>query len=156
VDAVDRFAGKCGAKHEKRVTCLAKDRAVLRAFCDFPAEPLRGLPAGSISSIGPKASRPLVETHPQPGPDREHIRAVATSDPQDHGLSLTRNRADPVSSRDRRERLLAVAGLKLAMSAERLWRRPDGTDRGAGRRTPAVCVTQENGQSRSLVLGQGG
>lgn len=36
--AFDRFTGKYGAKYERAVTCLAKDRAVLLAFYDFPAE----------------------------------------------------------------------------------------------------------------------
>jgi hypothetical protein len=36
--AFDRFTGKYGAKYERAVTCLAKDRAVLLAFYDFPDE----------------------------------------------------------------------------------------------------------------------
>lgn len=36
--AFDRFIGKYGAKHDKAATCLAKDRAALLAFYDFPAE----------------------------------------------------------------------------------------------------------------------
>jgi putative transposase len=34
--AIDVFADKCGAKYEKAVTCLTKDREALLAF--FPAE----------------------------------------------------------------------------------------------------------------------
>ena len=36
--AFDHFAGKYGAKYDKAVACLAKDRDVLLAFYDFPAE----------------------------------------------------------------------------------------------------------------------
>jgi putative transposase len=36
--AFDRFAAKYGPKYDKAVTCLAKDRAALLAFYDFPAE----------------------------------------------------------------------------------------------------------------------
>jgi putative transposase len=36
--AMDTFAEKCGAKYEKAVACLTRDRAALLAFFDFPAE----------------------------------------------------------------------------------------------------------------------
>src|SRR5258707_2893732 len=36
--AIDMFADKYGAKYEKAVTCLTKDREALLAFFDFPAE----------------------------------------------------------------------------------------------------------------------
>jgi putative transposase len=36
--ALDRFVARYGAKYDKAVTCLAKDREVLLAFYDFPAE----------------------------------------------------------------------------------------------------------------------
>ena len=36
--AFDRFTSKYGAKYDKAVTCLAKDRAALLALYDFPAE----------------------------------------------------------------------------------------------------------------------
>ena len=36
--AFDRFTSKYGAKYDKAVTCLAKDRAALLAFYDFPVE----------------------------------------------------------------------------------------------------------------------
>jgi putative transposase len=36
--AIDVFADKYGAKYEKAVTCLTKDREALLAFFDFPAE----------------------------------------------------------------------------------------------------------------------
>jgi transposase-like protein len=36
--AFDRFTGKYGAKYDRAVTCLAKDRTALLALYDFPAE----------------------------------------------------------------------------------------------------------------------
>jgi len=36
--ALDRFAAKYGAKYDKAVVCLSKDRESLLAFYDFPAE----------------------------------------------------------------------------------------------------------------------
>lgn len=36
--AMDTFAEKYGAKYDKAVTCLTKDREALLAFYDFPAE----------------------------------------------------------------------------------------------------------------------
>jgi transposase-like protein len=36
--AIDTFADKYGAKYDKAVTCLTKDREALLAFFDFPAE----------------------------------------------------------------------------------------------------------------------
>ena len=36
--AFDRFTGKYGAKYDRAANCLAKDRAALLAFYDFPAE----------------------------------------------------------------------------------------------------------------------
>jgi transposase-like protein len=37
-DAFDRFVAKHGARHDKAVACLVKDRDVLLTFYDFPAE----------------------------------------------------------------------------------------------------------------------
>ena len=36
--AIDAFADKYGAKYDKAVVCLTKDREALLAFFDFPAE----------------------------------------------------------------------------------------------------------------------
>ena len=36
--AINVFADKYGAKYDKAVTCLTKDREALLAFFDFPAE----------------------------------------------------------------------------------------------------------------------
>jgi transposase-like protein len=41
--AIASFAEKYGAKYEKAVTCLVRDRDALLTFYDFPAEPLGGL-----------------------------------------------------------------------------------------------------------------
>jgi hypothetical protein len=37
-DAFDHFIAKYGARYDKAVTCLVKDREVLLTFYDFPAE----------------------------------------------------------------------------------------------------------------------
>jgi transposase-like protein len=37
-EAFDRFIARYGAKHDKAVSCLAKDRGALLTFYDFPAE----------------------------------------------------------------------------------------------------------------------
>jgi len=50
--AMDTFAEKYGAKYEKAVTCLTKDREVLLTFYDFPAEHWDHLRTGNpIESI---------------------------------------------------------------------------------------------------------
>ena len=36
--AITTFAEKYGAKYQKAVSCLTKDRHALLTFCDFPAE----------------------------------------------------------------------------------------------------------------------
>jgi hypothetical protein len=73
-NALERFTGNSGAKHEKRVTGLAKDHVLPRVFDDFAAQPLRNLLTASRSSNGSKASRPLMDKHVQLEPDREHRR----------------------------------------------------------------------------------
>ena len=47
LEEFDRFAAKYGAKYDKAVACLIKDRGARLAFDDFPAEPLGrpGLPS---------------------------------------------------------------------------------------------------------------
>ena len=51
--ALDRFVAKYGAKYDKAVACLSKDRESLLAFYDFPAD---------------------MEARPDEQPDREHLR----------------------------------------------------------------------------------
>ena len=59
--AMDTFAEKYGAKYEKAVSCLTKDREALLAFYNFPAEHwdhLRtGNPIESVFATGPCGPR---------------------------------------------------------------------------------------------------
>jgi putative transposase len=93
--AFDRFLGKYGAKYGKAAACLAKDRAALLAFYDFPAE---------------------------------HWKHVRTSNPVESTFATVRLRTDETKGCLSRETALAMV-FKLAKSAERHWRRLDGTKR---------------------------
>jgi transposase-like protein len=93
--AVDRFVEKYGAKYDKAAACLAKDRAALLAFYDFPAE---------------------------------HWKHVRTSNPIESTFATVRLRTDKTKGCLSRETALAMV-FKLAKSAERHWRRLDGTKR---------------------------
>ena len=93
--AFDRFLEKYGAKYDKAATCLAKDRAALLAFYDFPAE---------------------------------HWKHVRTSNPIESTFATVRLRTDKTKGCLSRETALAMV-FKLAKSAERHWRRLDGTKR---------------------------
>lgn len=49
---MDSFAEKYGAKYEKAVTCLTKDKEALLTFCDFPADHWNHLRTGNpIASV---------------------------------------------------------------------------------------------------------
>jgi putative transposase len=93
--AFDRFVEKYGAKYDKAAACLAKDRAALLAFYDFPAE---------------------------------HWKHVRTSTPIESTFATVRLRTDKTKGCLSRETALAMV-FKLAKSAERHWRRLDGTKR---------------------------
>jgi putative transposase len=93
--AFDRFLEKYGAKYDKAAACLAKDRAALLAFYDFPAE---------------------------------HWKHVRTSNPIESTFATVRLRTDKTKGCLSRETALAMV-FKLAKSAERHWRRLDGTKR---------------------------
>ena len=93
--AFGRFVEKYGAKYDKAAACLAKDRAALLAFYDFPAE---------------------------------HWKHVRTSNPVESMFATVRLRTDKAKGCLSRETALAMA-FKLAKSAERHWRRLDGTKR---------------------------
>ncbi len=71
--AFDRFIGKYGAKYDRAVTCLAKDREALLGLLRLPGRALE--------------ARAHLE------PDREHLRHRAAADRQDQGLPLTRDGA---------------------------------------------------------------
>src|SRR4051794_9635425 len=93
--ALDRFIVKYGAKYDKAVACLAKDREALLAFHDFPAE---------------------------------HWKHVRTSNPIESAFATVRLRTAKTKGCLSRRTALAMV-FKLAQSAERSWRRLDGSER---------------------------
>jgi putative transposase len=93
--AFDLFIAKYGAKYDKAVTCLAKDRETLLAFYDFPAE---------------------------------HWKHVRTTNPIESTFATVRLRTDKTKGCLSRQTALAMV-FKLAKSAERTWRRLDGSER---------------------------
>jgi putative transposase len=93
--AFDGFTSKYSAKYDKAVDCLAKDRAALLTFYDFPAE---------------------------------HWKHVRSSNPIESTFATVRLRTDKTKGCLSRETALAMV-FKLAKSAERHWRRLDGTNR---------------------------
>ena len=93
--ALDRFVAKYGAKYDKAVACLSKDRESLLAFYDFPAE---------------------------------HWKHVRTSNPIESTFATVRLRTERTKGCLSRQTALAMV-FKLAKSAERHWRRLDGSER---------------------------
>jgi putative transposase len=108
--AFDRFIAKYGPKYDKAVACLIKDREVLLTFYDFPAE---------------------------------HWKHVRTTNPIESTFATVRLRTDKTKGCLSRQTALALSALptslrgiglgpmvyKLARSAERSWRRLDGSER---------------------------
>jgi transposase-like protein len=109
-DAFDRFLAKYGSKYDKAVSCLAKDREALLTFYDFPAE---------------------------------HWKHIRTSNPIESTFATVRLRTSKTKGCLSRQTALALSALptslrgiglwpmvfKLAKSAERHWRRLDGSQR---------------------------
>ena len=93
--AFDRFVAKYGAKYDKAVACLSKDREALLAFYDFPAE---------------------------------HWKHVRTTNPIESTFATVRLRTAKTKGCLSRQTALAMV-FKLAKSAERHWRRLDGSER---------------------------
>jgi putative transposase len=93
--AFDRFLAKYQAKYDKAAGCLAKDRAALLAFYDFPAE---------------------------------HWKHVRSTNPVESTFATVRLRTDKTKGCLSRATALALV-FKLARSAERHWRRLNGSDR---------------------------
>ncbi len=94
-EAFDRFLAKYQAKYDKAAHCLAKDREVLLAFYDFPAE---------------------------------HWKHIRTANPIESTFATVRLRTDKTKGCLARATALALV-FKLARSAERHWRRLDGSER---------------------------
>jgi len=93
--AFDRFLAKYEAKYDKAAGCLAKDRAALLAFYDFPAE---------------------------------HWKHIRSTNPVESTFATVRLRTDKTKGCLSRATALAMV-FKLARSAERHWRRLNGSDR---------------------------
>jgi putative transposase len=93
--AFDRFLAKYQAKYDKAAHCLAKDREVLLAFYDVPAE---------------------------------HWKHVRTANPIESTFATVRLRTDKTKGCLSRETALAMV-FKLTRSAERHWRRLNGSER---------------------------
>lgn len=94
-EAFDRFLAKYGAKYEKARACLAKDRAALLTFYDFPAE---------------------------------HWQHVRSTNPIESTFATVRLRTNKTNGCLSRNTALAMV-FKLVKSAERHWRRLNGTNR---------------------------
>jgi transposase-like protein len=113
--AFDRFTGKYGAKYDRAVTCLAKDRKALLAFYDFPAEHWKHV----------RSSNPIESTFATVRLRTDKTKGCLS---RETGLAPP-GPAGPVSSGDRRKGLLAFAGLQArqvrrAPLAPLGWRRP--------------------------------
>jgi transposase-like protein len=93
--AFDRFIAKYQAKYDKAAHCLAKDREVLLAFYDVPAE---------------------------------HWKHVRTANPIESTFATVRLRTDKTKGCLSRKTALALV-FKLTRSAERHWRRLNGSER---------------------------
>lgn len=94
-EAFDRFIAKYGAKYEKASACLVKDRDVLLAFHDFPAE---------------------------------HGQHVRSANPIESTFATVRLRTSNTRGCLSRDTALAMV-FKPVKSAERHWRRLNGTNR---------------------------
>jgi putative transposase len=94
-EAFDHFVTKYGAKYDKAVTCLTKDREALLTFYDFPAE---------------------------------HWKHVRTTNPIESTFATVRLRTAKTKGCLSRQTALAMV-YRLAKSAERSWRRLDGSER---------------------------
>jgi putative transposase len=93
--AFDHFVTKYGAKYDKAVDCLSKDREMLLAFYASPAE---------------------------------HWKHVRTTNPIESTFATVRLRTAKTKGCLSRRTALAMV-FKLAKSAERTWRRLDGSER---------------------------
>ena len=109
--AIDVFAEKYGAKYDKAVDCLTKDRETLLAFYDFPAEHWDHLRTSN--------------------PDREHLCHRSAPHGAHEGLPVVEHRqADGLQARHgRREILASIEGTKSVAETARRCQVP-GRDRG--------------------------
>ncbi len=98
--AIDVFADKYGAKYEKAVACLTKDREALLAFFDFPAEHWDHL----------RTSNPIERIRDGASSNRANKGSPVGEDRQTHGVQ---------TGRRRREDLAAIEGRKPVAKGHR-------------------------------------
>jgi hypothetical protein len=115
--AFDRSTGKYGAKYDRAVSCLAKDRPALLAFYDFPTEHWKHV----------RTSNPIESTFATVRRRTDKTKGCLSRDT----TLAPPGPAGPVSSGDRRKGLLAFAGLQArqvrrAPLASAGWRQPPG------------------------------
>jgi putative transposase len=139
--ALDRFVAKCGAKHDKAVACLSKDRESLPARL-------------------PRLPRRALEARPDERPDREHLRDRPAADRQDQGLPVTPDRARRgLQARQVRRAAPAPAGrLGAPRPGDRgralPRRRTRSRGRGPGRRLiPNTKIDHSPGSSSATACG---
>ena len=92
--AIDVFADKYGAKYDKAVACLTKDRETLLAFFDFPAEHWDHLRTSNpIESVFATVRHRTVRTK----------GALSARDRQTHGVQTCQRRRENMAAIERRE-----------------------------------------------------
>ncbi len=92
--AIDVFAYKYGAKYDKAVACLTKDRETLLAFFDFPAEHWDHLRTSNpIESVFATVRHRTVRTK----------GALSAEDRQTHGVQTCQRRRENMAAIERRE-----------------------------------------------------
>ena len=92
--AIDVFAYKYGAKYDKAVACLTKDRETLLAFFDFPAEHWDHLRTSNpIESVFATVRHRTVRTK----------GALSARDRQTHGVQTCQRRRENMAAIERRE-----------------------------------------------------
>lgn len=89
--AIDTFAEKYGAKYQRAVTCVTKDREALLAFYDFPAG----------SSAHGQSDRERLRH--RPAPDRADKGRAVTQDGQAHGLQARSVSREDMATPEARE-----------------------------------------------------
>ena len=108
--AIASFAEKYGAKYEKAVICLVKDRDALLTFHDFPAEPLAGLLTCVAPQFGSRPCWPFMGSPAHVQPDRKRVRHRPAPYCPDQGRAVAgHGPADGLQARHRRREDLAQA-----------------------------------------------
>jgi hypothetical protein len=108
--AIDVFADKYGAKYDKAVACLTKDREALLAFFDFPAEHWDHLRTSNpIESVFRDSAASNCEDKGSP----------VDQDCQTHGVQTSQCRCENVATIERRKSVAqSVQGVKFQNGIE--------------------------------------